>query len=102
MAEVAEVKVLMVGPKDAGKTALSNFIADAVHGAENPKNAPTVPTKGVRIVEFDRKIRTPKGEVSAQRAVTIVRAPAGACRADTFSRADTYSRVLRRHAPGCF
>ena len=99
---MTEVKVLMVGPKGAGKSALSNFIADAVHGAENPKNAPTVPTKGVRIVEFDRKIRTQKGEVSAQFAGTGLRAPVGRymlCR-HLFTR--VRSALLRRRAPPCF
>lgn len=60
-----EVKVLMVGPKDSGKSALANFIADAVQNSENPSQAPTQPTKGVRIVEFDRQVRTKKGQVSA-------------------------------------
>ena len=60
---MTEVKVLMVGPKDSGKTALTNFIADAVQNAENPKQAPTQPTKGVRIVEFDRQVRTKTGTV---------------------------------------
>ena len=64
---MTEVKVLMVGPMNSGKSALTNFIADAVQNSENPKSAPTQPTKGVRIVEFDRKIPTKKGEVSESR-----------------------------------
>jgi GTPase SAR1 family protein len=65
---MTEVKVLMVGPMNSGKSALTNFIADAVQNSENPRSAPTQPTKGVRIVEFDRKIRdTKKGEVSESR-----------------------------------
>lgn len=60
---MTELKVLIVGPKSSGKSALTNFIADAVQNSENPNIAPTQPTKGVRIVEFDRKIRTQKGEV---------------------------------------
>ena len=59
-----EVKVLMVGPKDSGKSALANYIADAVQNSENPTMAPTQPTKGVRIVEFDRQVRGKKGTVA--------------------------------------
>ena len=64
MTEVAEVKILMAGPKSSGKSALANFIADAVQNSETPSQAPTQPTKGVRIVEFSRQIRTAKGPVS--------------------------------------
>lgn len=59
-----EVKVLIVGPKNSGKSALANFIADAVQNSENPAQAPTQPTKGCRIVEFDRQIPQKKGNVS--------------------------------------
>lgn len=61
---MTEVKILMVGPRASGKSALANFIADAVQNSENPSQAPTQPTKGVRIVEFSRQIRTAKGTVS--------------------------------------
>ena len=59
-----EVKVLMVGPKNSGKSALANFIADAVQNSENPAQAPTQPTKGCRIVEFDRKIQQKNAKVN--------------------------------------
>jgi len=55
-----EVKVLMVGPKGSGKSALANYIADAVQNSETPSQA-FPETKGVRIVEFDRKVRGKKG-----------------------------------------
>ena len=61
MTDVTEVKVLMVGPRGAGKSALANYIADAVPNSESPAMAPTQPTKGVRIVEFDRQIPQKKG-----------------------------------------
>mmetsp|Transcript_41488 Transcript_41488/g.97501 ORF Transcript_41488/g.97501 Transcript_41488/m.97501 type:complete len:189 (+) Transcript_41488:237-803(+) len=50
---MTEVKILMVGPQNSGKTALANYIADAVQNAENPSQAPTKPTVGARILEFD-------------------------------------------------
>jgi len=58
-----EVKVLMVGPKGSGKSALANYIADAVQNSETPSQA-FPETKGVRIVEFDRKVRGKKGTVA--------------------------------------
>jgi len=57
---MTEVKVLMVGPRQAGKSAIANFLADAVQNAERPAAAPTLSTKGVRILEFDRQISTSK------------------------------------------
>ena len=62
MDRLQEVKIVMCGPKSSGKTALANYIADAVQNAENPTLAPTQPTKGVRIVEFDRTIPSTKGK----------------------------------------
>lgn len=38
---MTEVKILMVGPQNSGKTALANYIADAVQNAENPSQVCT-------------------------------------------------------------
>mmetsp|Transcript_69953 Transcript_69953/g.145835 ORF Transcript_69953/g.145835 Transcript_69953/m.145835 type:complete len:190 (+) Transcript_69953:396-965(+) len=66
---MAEVKILMVGPKEAGKSALANYIADAVQNSENPSLAPTKPTVGVRILEFDRQ--TKKGNQAVNVSVEL-------------------------------
>lgn len=106
---MTEVKVLVVGPKSSGKSALANFIADAVQNSENPNIAPTQPTKGVRIVEFDRKIRTQKGEVHKTSLLRVGcvcmrgRPPATSCSffvvmpivtAATFSSAKHFSGIV--------
>ena len=78
-AMATEVKVLMVGPKDSGKSALANYIADAVQNSENPSQAPTQPTKGVRIVEFDRQVRSKKGTVAQPPAQRRAREAPRAC-----------------------
>ena len=52
-----EVKVLVVGPSKSGKTAISNFISDAIPNAENPALAPCKPTVGCRILEFERQVK---------------------------------------------
>eukprot|EP00095_Tigriopus_kingsejongensis_P001623 maker-scaffold289_size220122-snap-gene-1.28 protein:Tk01623 transcript:maker-scaffold289_size220122-snap-gene-1.28-mRNA-1 annotation:"rab-like protein 5" len=45
-----KIKVVMVGPSEAGKTTLANFISDAT---ESPVNSTYRPTHSVRIVEFE-------------------------------------------------
>jgi len=67
---MTEVKILMVGPQNSGKTALANYIADAVQNAENPSQAPTKPTVGARILEFDGQ--TKKGNQMVAPAVPCV------------------------------
>mmetsp|Transcript_9990 Transcript_9990/g.24620 ORF Transcript_9990/g.24620 Transcript_9990/m.24620 type:complete len:190 (+) Transcript_9990:232-801(+) len=62
---MAEVKVLFVGPKEAGKTALANFLSDAVQNADNPALAPTRPTVGCRVLEFDRQVKRGNQNVKA-------------------------------------
>lgn len=54
--------MLVVGPKGAGKTALTNYIADAVQNADQPSLAPCRPTVGVRVVEFDQTINVKDGQ----------------------------------------
>mmetsp|Transcript_41126 Transcript_41126/g.129177 ORF Transcript_41126/g.129177 Transcript_41126/m.129177 type:complete len:168 (-) Transcript_41126:548-1051(-) len=61
---MTEVKILMVGPKSSGKSSLANFLADAVQNCENPSMAPTKPTVGTRILEFDRTVRKGTGSVN--------------------------------------
>ena len=56
-----EVKVLVVGPSKSGKTAISNFISDAIPNAENPALAPSKPTVGCRILEFERQVKRGTG-----------------------------------------
>jgi intraflagellar transport protein 22 len=56
-----EVKVLVVGPSKSGKTAISNFISDAIPNAENPAIAPSKPTVGCRILEFERQVKRGTG-----------------------------------------
>jgi Rab-like protein 5 len=56
-----DVKVLVVGPAKSGKTAISNFISDAVPNAENPSQAPCKPTVGCRILEFERQVKRGSG-----------------------------------------
>ncbi|KAJ1472891.1 hypothetical protein T484DRAFT_1583934, partial [Baffinella frigidus] len=62
-------QVLVVGPKGAGKTAIVNYIADAVQNADQPSLAPCRPTTGLRIVEFDQTI--PVANLSKNHAVEL-------------------------------
>lgn len=45
------VKILMIGPVQAGKSTISNFLADR----EDILQATYRPTAGVRIVEFEKE-----------------------------------------------
>ena len=64
MSEI-NIKILFVGPKDAGKSTLGNFISDAVQNADNPAMAPTRPTVGCRVLEFERNVRRGTSQVKA-------------------------------------
>ncbi|KAL5016702.1 hypothetical protein ScPMuIL_006291 [Solemya velum] len=44
-----KIKVLVIGPCESGKTALSNFLAEATDTSEGQYH----PTQGVRILEFE-------------------------------------------------
>ncbi len=68
---MTDIKILIVGPQNSGKTALANYIADAVHNAENPSQAPTKPTVGARILEFDRQLKKGNQGVSNLDDVTL-------------------------------
>ena len=59
-----DVKVVVVGPSKSGKTAISNYIADAVPNADHPSMAPSKPTVGCRILEFDRQVRRGAGQTN--------------------------------------
>ena len=52
-----KAKILVVGPPKCGKTVLSNFLSDATENIGTEYR----PTKGVRIVEFERRNLNVKG-----------------------------------------
>lgn len=52
-----KAKVLVVGPPKTGKTVISNFLSDATENIGTEYR----PTKGVRIVEFEKRNLTIKG-----------------------------------------
>jgi len=52
-----KAKILVVGPPKCGKTVLSNFLSDATENIAMEYR----PTKGVRIVEFERRNLNVKG-----------------------------------------
>eukprot|EP00105_Crassostrea_gigas_P028405 XP_011450045.1 PREDICTED: intraflagellar transport protein 22 homolog [Crassostrea gigas] len=52
-----KVKILVVGPCLAGKTAVSNFLADATEGSSGEYH----PTQGVRILEFESQTNSRQG-----------------------------------------
>ena len=52
-----KAKVLVVGPPKCGKTVLSNFLSDTIENIVQEYR----PTKGVRIVEFERRNLNVKG-----------------------------------------
>lgn len=54
--EAERVKIILVGPKDSGKTCMANFLSSLT--AELTANSS--PTIGVRIVEFERKLSKQK------------------------------------------
>mmetsp|Transcript_31022 Transcript_31022/g.60614 ORF Transcript_31022/g.60614 Transcript_31022/m.60614 type:complete len:190 (+) Transcript_31022:235-804(+) len=62
---MSELKVLFVGPKEGGKSALANFLSDAVQNADNPALAPTRPTVGCRVLEFERTVKRNDQQVKA-------------------------------------
>ena len=49
---MSKIKVLMVGPQEAGKTVLSNILADIAEGPSDVYR----PTKAWRIVEFEKDV----------------------------------------------
>ena len=54
-----KAKVLVIGPPKCGKTVLSNFLSDATENIGTEYR----PTKGVRIVEFESRNLTIKGQL---------------------------------------
>ena len=60
MITMLKAKILVVGPPKCGKTVLSNFLSDATENIGTEYR----PTKGVRIVEFERRNLSVKGRMS--------------------------------------
>ena len=54
-----KAKILVVGPPKTGKTVISNFLSDATENIGTEYR----PTKGVRIVEFERRNLKIKGKI---------------------------------------
>ncbi|KAL0485535.1 intraflagellar transport protein ift22 [Acrasis kona] len=50
MSDTDRIKILLVGPKENGKTGIANYLG----GLSTELNSLTKPTIGVRIVEFER------------------------------------------------
>lgn len=65
---MATAKVLVVGPKDSGKTRLANYIAEF---ETQPALDEYAPTAGARILEFDRDVAQPGKRGLSQLAVEL-------------------------------
>lgn len=55
----AKAKVLVMGPKQCGKTRIANFLSG--HEESPDFSTPYKPTKGTRILEFEENVQTGKG-----------------------------------------
>ncbi|KAJ6655751.1 hypothetical protein lerEdw1_004804 [Lerista edwardsae] len=51
-----KVKILFVGPSEAGKSVLANFLSESTEGVGN-----YIPTQGVRILEYEMQHENSKG-----------------------------------------
>lgn len=62
--DAVKAKILVMGPKMAGKTRIANHLAKMPDFSGPDFAAPYKPTKGVRILEFDESVKSARGSVN--------------------------------------